>query len=277
VLTVLDVASVAGDRAKQNDDAVGAAGPWAWVIDGATDLYDPPHMPAASDAAWIAHGLNGFLHAMAANHEDGATLLAAGAQALMAQFRPRGDLPAGWGRPAASVALVRETPDGCVLWDLGDCRLFAVDGTGAVFSAGGPQEAAARETEKVRALVGENAAKPLDRADVIDALRASHATRNTPGGWWVFGPDPACAAYARRHVLSLARPAHLLLATDGFSALADRYEVFDAASLVEAGRDQGLAGLVQTLRGIEDADAAGSRHPRFKKSDDATALLLRLS
>ena len=31
------------------------------------------------------------------------------------------------------------------------------------------------------------------------------------------------------------------------------------------------------LRAIEAADAGGSRHPRFKQSDDATAVLLRLT
>ena len=40
---------------------------------------------------------------------------------------------------------------------------------------------------------------------------------------------------------------------------------------------QGLAALGAELRAIEDADARGEKFPRFKKSDDATALLLRLS
>jgi hypothetical protein len=31
------------------------------------------------------------------------------------------------------------------------------------------------------------------------------------------------------------------------------------------------------LRAIETADASGSLHPRFKQSDDATAILLRLT
>ena len=35
--------------------------------------------------------------------------------------------------------------------------------------------------------------------------------------------------------------------------------------------------LGRELRAIETADAAGARHPRFKPSDDATALLMRLS
>ena len=65
--------------------------------------------------------------------------------------------------------------------------------------------------------------------------------------------------------------------TDGFSALSDRYRVYDAAGLVRAALEKGLQELGRELRAIEAADATAARHPRFKASDDATALLMRLS
>jgi hypothetical protein len=46
--------------------------------------------------------------------------------------------------------------------------------------------------------------------------------------------------------------------------------------LMEKAASRGLAALGEELREIEDADPQGHKHPRFKKSDDATALLLRL-
>ncbi|MBC7769764.1 MAG: hypothetical protein H7124_13365, partial [Phycisphaerales bacterium] len=61
MLTLVEAISLAGDRAKQNDDAYGFAGDRAWVIDGATDLHDKPIADAASDATWIAHSANVFL------------------------------------------------------------------------------------------------------------------------------------------------------------------------------------------------------------------------
>ena len=39
---------------------------------------------------------------------------------------------------------------------------------------------------------------------------------------------------------------------------------------------KGLGLLADELREIEDADPQGHKHPRFKKSDDATAVLLKL-
>ena len=77
--------------------------------------------------------------------------------------------------------------------------------------------------------------------------------------------------------LRLKRPAHVLLMTDGFAALTDRYGAFDAGGLVQASLDKGLQELGRELRIIENHDAHSDLHPRFKKSDDASALLLRLT
>lgn len=48
-------------------------------------------------------------------------------------------------------------------------------------------------------------------------------------------------------------------------------------ALIAAAREQGLKALGDKLRGIEDGDPEGRRYPRFKKSDDATAVLLKLA
>jgi len=44
-----------------------------------------------------------------------------------------------------------------------------------------------------------------------------------------------------------------------------------------AAMDKGLAVLGEELRAIEAGDAGGDRFPRFKKSDDATALLIEVT
>ena len=60
MLTFIEAISLAGDRAKQNDDACGFTGNRAWVIDGATDMHDAPLTGVASDASWIAHFANAY-------------------------------------------------------------------------------------------------------------------------------------------------------------------------------------------------------------------------
>ena len=85
------------------------------------------------------------------------------------------------------------------------------------------------------------------------------------------------AAHVARRVIKVAPGSHLLLASDGFLALATDYGAYSTDSLMVAALDEGLAGLGEEMRAIEAGDAGGDRFPRFKKSDDATALFLKLS
>jgi hypothetical protein len=111
----------------------------------------------------------------------------------------------------------------------------------------------------------------------LEALRGIRAAQNDNPDAAVFTLDRRCADAARFWTLKLARPAHVLIATDGFAALCDRYGAYDPGAFVAAALARGLAELGRELRAIEAADAAGEKHPRWKKSDDATALLLRLA
>jgi hypothetical protein len=275
MLTLVEALSLAGDRAKQNDDACGYLGARAWVIDGATDLHDAPLSGWASDAAWLAHVANAHLAGEAQLDLRQAVRAASTAARQAFDLQRQGRAYEAWQSPIASLLMIEETQAGVDGLDLGDCRAFALDANGAAFAIGGPTDAADAET--TLAAKQTDADKPLlRREETIAMLRRMRGSINQPGAQWTFGLEPDCAARARAWTLALQRPAHLLLATDGLSALVDRYRAYDAAGLVGAALSLGLQELGRELRAIETADAGGALHPRFKRSDDATALLLRL-
>jgi serine/threonine protein phosphatase PrpC len=68
----------------------------------------------------------------------------------------------------------------------------------------------------------------------------------------------------------------VLLCSDGFLALASDYERYDADALLAACLSRGLKPLCDELRDIERGDREGRRFPRFKVSDDATAVVVRI-
>lgn len=279
MLTFVEAISLAGDRAKQNDDLMGVRNGRAWVIDGATDLHSEPVTGWASDASWIAQAA-GEAITQGDDGEDEASLRAlvrAASASAKAQFESLSPRPVErWKSPIASLLIVNETSDGVIGLDLGDCRAFALEADGTVHVAGGVEESANAEAKL--AAQQTDAHKPLmERADTLEKLRNGRAALNRRDASWTFCLDPACAEFARVWRMPLRRPAHLLLMTDGFSSLADRYHAYDAAGLVRAAVDAGLQELGRQLRAIEVEDAGAARHPRFKASDDATALLMRLS
>ncbi len=280
MLTFVESISLAGDRRKQNDDALGATLTRAWVIDGATDLHSEPISGAASDAAWLADYLNTRLFGLGGNDPSAIVRSisadAAAAFAALSNGRPY----EAWASPTASVLMIKELGGGRIGGaDLGDCRCFALGADGAALIAGSKERATDDEQKRARdATKNAGAAALLRDPDTVAMLREIRARHNHAGGdYWVFGLQPECADHTRVWHLDLQRPAHVLLCTDGFSALVDRYAAYDAAGLVRAALDKGLQELGRELRAIETEDAAGARHPRFKASDDATALLVRVT
>ncbi|HVY84415.1 MAG TPA: protein phosphatase 2C domain-containing protein [Caulobacterales bacterium] len=282
MLTLVESISLAGDRAKQNDDACGLNRGCAWVIDGATDLHETPLTRWASDASWIAQFANTRFHseAVGANEHALRDVVRRASSAAAHAFT---DLAGGfpdehWRLPLASLLMAAETDDGLVGLDLGDCRMFTLDDAGRAHAWGGPPDAADNETKlAAQAAVQAGSAPLLRHAPTLELLRRGRDRQNRPGGSWAFCLLPQCADEARAWRVPLTSPAHILLCTDGFSALVDRYAAYDAASLVSAARDKGLQELGRELRAIEQADAGGARHPRWKRSDDATALFLRFT
>jgi hypothetical protein len=134
----------------------------------------------------------------------------------------------------------------------------------------------AAESARAAALAKEKNLSPasgLSRPEFIGHLRAARNRVNN-GGNWLFSPDKRAAAHAQRRLVTVEKGAYLLLATDGFLSLASDYGAYDASGLLAAAKAKGLKALGDEIRAIENADMLGDKFARFKKSDDATALLL---
>ena len=281
-LTVLDRLTLAGRLDKPNDDAMGAAGAVAFVLDGATGLGDTPLMPAESDAAWVAHAASEAL----AKHAHGFagdldSLVLKATQDVKAEFdatRLRNDY-AAYEIPWATLAMCGVTLGRLNIAFLGDSRLLVRDENGVVHHFGAPliyrkseQKLAAEMIANAKgAVLGVEA----QRATVLPKLRASRERVNTPEGYWLIGPDPRAAAHVVKSHLKIGSGAMALLMTDGFYALTEDYKVYDDAGLIEAAIKKGLDVLGHELREIEGDDPYGHKYPRMKQSDDATAMLVR--
>lgn len=283
-LRLLDSLSDPGSAARRNEDTVGGNASCAFVIDGATGLGGRPLLDAASDAAWLAT----FAAAFFETKVGAVNPIADVVRGLNADVQQRiADATAGetieaWALPTASFQLVRVEGQELTVCGLGDCRLFLAGADGNAFETNGDYSKA--ESEGARRAVaqagGLAAWRSLAEEPVVrEALRRSRARHNQPGGSvWTLGSAPEAASHLSIRQLSPTLPAHGLLCTDGFSALVDKYARYDGAGLIRAASERGLATLMAELRQIErDEDPDGQKFPRFKVSDDATALLFEIT
>jgi hypothetical protein len=163
------------------------------------------------------------------------------------------------------------------LW-FGDCAAVIEQG-GRIDTVGETLEkrqAEAARAKMVAQMANMSSASGVNRPQIEPLLRAARNRINS-GRNWLFSPDGRAATHVSRHHLSLQRDTLLLIASDGFLALVSDYDAYDMPSLMAAAAAKGLAALGDELRTIEDADPLGEKFPRFKKSDDATAVLLRVT
>lgn len=277
---LLDSLSLPGDAAKPNEDAFGHDAAAAVVLDGATPLGDGL-MPGPSDAAWIARfGARRLLAHL--RDGEGARKAVRGALAdAQKSFEALRRHPPEevWQTPCASMMLAVAGEGGVEFLSFGDCAALVQPEGGAVMVVGETFDKRAAEAKRAQAIAKEKNLSPasgLSRPEFLGALRATRNRVNS-GSSWLFSPDAKAASHASRRIVKTAPGTRLLLASDGFLALASDYGAYGADSLMQAAVEKGLEALGEELRAIEAGDAVGDKFPRFKKSDDATALLLRLT
>lgn len=271
--------SLPGNPPKPNEDSYGVTTHAACVFDGATGLGELL-MPGKSDAQWIANfaARRFCAHAEAGQGgiRDWLRLAAEDAERSFVTLRRRPPRE-NYETPCASAVMIAF--DGNllhILW-FGDCALMLRGPDGGFTFIGdtlSKRESERARVEKASRTLKNRPADAILRDEFLPALRASRNLVNT-GDDWLFAPDPACAEHAKSANFEIAGSALLLLASDGFLALASDYQRYSPDELLSAVQEHGLQQIADELRAIEISDPAGAKYPRFKTSDDATALLLR--
>lgn len=265
---LLQSLSLNGAPQRANDDRIGADGTRAWVIDGATDLATPGLMGSQGGAAWLASALNtGFAGASGADMAASCAEVFAQIETRFDQDRLR-DPVAAWELPKAAFAAVQLT--GATLqcaWSA-DCSVLLGTPKGTRWCTPEPDSHA--EVQVARALGAGAELSPEILAD-----RRAHRARPDHEA---IRPDAKGSHAATTYSETKASPGdHVLMMSDGLSALVSDYGRYDGDGLMQAALTHGLAALAAKLRQIEAEDADCTRYPRFKISDDASAILLRIN
>jgi hypothetical protein len=278
---VLDSLSLPGDSARLNEDAFAAEPLAAAVFDGATPVSEAL-LPGRSDAAWIAQfGARRLLAHLKEGDAPRAALRHAltDAERSFAGLRRRPPLER-YEIPCASMMLAVARDDGFdALW-YGDCAALVLRPGEEAESVGHAFDKRAAEAGDAAKLAAAKNVAPvgaLARAEFLPYFRAARARVNTPGGTWLFAPDAHASDHVSRARIGVSSGTFVLLCTDGFLALAGDYGAYDVKGLIGAAAARGLRSLGEELRSLEESDPEGRRFPRFKKNDDATAVLLGIT
>ncbi|MCE9524102.1 MAG: protein phosphatase 2C domain-containing protein [Alphaproteobacteria bacterium] len=280
-IQVIEGLSIPGTPERENEDALGANAHIAFVLDGVTGVGDTPLLAGKSDAAWVSHLARDLLLQHGTEMAgDLRKLITTVAQDIQARFeRDRLRPPAArYELPWTTLSVISVADGRLNIAYVGDSRVLVETDDDHVHNFGTNPSRGAFESKLAAKVIA--ARKGIGvaamRETVLDDLRRVRDTVNTPSGFWLLGADPAVGANATMTSIELKGPATVLLTTDGFYALSEDYHRYGDRELIATAQTIGLQVLARELRHIEGDDPEGARYPRMKKSDDATALLVRV-
>jgi hypothetical protein len=283
MFTVLDRISWPGHPEKPNEDICGVSGDWAWVIDTSIFPGTKPVMHEKSDATWLARFADERLSNLAPQAQDGVTLLRHVMEEARTAYRAvapaeRHDDFVTW--PLGAMTLVRRRGSVLDAWTFGDTTAYVRQPDGTVATLGDAPGLRDAEAAKAAELMRQAGSRPTAILDepVFLAWLGERRERQRKSGIpaALLSVNPEAVDRLRHETAPCEDGTVILLASDGFSALVDLYGAMDAEAVVEAALTSGLEPLVRLAREIEtERDPDGKLYPRFKQSDDATAVLLR--
>lgn len=259
-----------------NEDAAGAGGDLAWVLDGARSPVAPRHGP--SDAAWLVGEIDTRLRAAAAAGAGLDDALGRLASALPVAWGPADDTdPAGG--PTSCLALLQRHagPDGARIDAaiLGDVVVMMDGRDGPVIWT----DERVRPFEARTIAVAAGSSRPPDGSiapDVAQTIRTNRRAINTPQGFAVVSPARPWLHLARRFSARLAHGSRIALMSDGFWRLVDPFALLSPRELLDALLRGEAEALLGRLRRAEQGDGDARCWPRIKIHDDATVMVVRI-
>ncbi|MEZ5871975.1 MAG: hypothetical protein R3D32_09025 [Nitratireductor sp.] len=284
-LEILDHISDPGHKNKPNDDALVFTDRMAAVLDGATGLADTLIFTGEdSDAAWLARFAARMLGGLEGDFSEMVQVINIAARDAVGACADVAALPRfAW--PTCCFEMVRIRDTRLEIGGLGDCVAYLdLAGKGEIIRHSGLAVARLGETAAARRMLDAAGGFGVEGSivhsgEALAKLRKARSLSNTAqSGVWTLGLVEEAAGHVKVIEAAVQPGDMFLLMSDGFSALCEAYGCHSEKGLLQAAQERGLAALVRELREMEEViDPDGRRFARFKRSDDATAILGRIA
>ena len=269
----------AGDFA--NEDAAGINEYGAWLLDGATGLGGANLTGGNSDAQWYTKWWDSYLSLNMKNDMPLSEIITKGIIKVKTDFNNAliGEPGSRLDYPSSSIAALKWHDDCIEYFSLGDSPML-IQGKGGLKEIT-DRKLSALDQKVYDAMNHLIAGKHISAWDtkkyVLPMIKEHRMLLNTEEGYWILGFDTEAVKKASQGIINLIEPVKILMASDGFSALTDKYHMIEKENFISLVEKKGLPLLYENLRAMENKDKEGINYPRFKKSDDASAIYLEIT
>jgi hypothetical protein len=275
-LVTLDKVCAAGGDV--NEDGFFSSSKRAWLLDGASGLSDRQLLDTDSDARWLVNKALGVISQFEDEPFPSQPKILAKQLNKDYLLEVSDDDVEQFERPSASLIAAEIQGNQLLYGQLGDCSaIFQASPNSTVFSTpvGPLANLDSVVLEKLKGLrANGNLPLHIARKNILEDLRANRSKVNLPAGYSALTVGPNSQFVFEPKSISVGEGSVCLLMSDGFSRLIDTFHVYTKESLLESAVKSGLAQLLAELRDLENQDPEALEFTRFKRHDDASALLL---
>ncbi|MFF4991146.1 integrase [Streptosporangium saharense] len=265
----LSLATEPSSPSRPNEDFVG-------VTSGAVVLLDGAGTPGGMESgcshgvAWYARMLGSTLLAEVTQSAAPLTELLTRSIKTVASLHDFTCDLTHPGTPSATVAMLRRTDDSLEWLVLADSVIILDTGTAepTVLTDDRLERIGAPHRAELDAL-------PNGTPEHTEALRryieVMNGHRNREGGFWTASADPLAAEQSLTGTVPADQVRTAALLSDGASRLTDLFGLATWRQLLDLLANDGPQALITRVRAAEHEDPQGTRWPRPKTHDDATA------
>lgn len=264
-----------------NEDQAGMKDNVAWVIDGATGLNDEVYLPGESNASWYAKCWKKYLLEQSNSNVTISDLIINGIIQVTDWHNAinEGRKCDKLSMPTAGIGLVRWNNGKLEYFILGDCQIWIKRKSGIQVIADEELNKLDNQViEKLKGVLKQSSNVEEGLKSIKSDLIKNRLKANVENGYWVLGFDTKAVEHAINGFIDISNDAiiEVLILSDGFYAIVEKYGFLDKNECFEMISNSGSRDVYDKLREIENLDFKMQLYPRFKKSDDASVIYLKL-
>lgn len=270
---------VTGTYKIHNEDIYGICDNCYWILDGALSLNKSKYTDGYSDVVWMVQWWHNYLEKKVTQYQKSLiTILEEGIEQLNQEFSRFVSIEAlsKLDRASAGIALVRVNHEVLECFVLGDVEINIHKKNKEIITL--VDSKIEQLDNKVMTMIYNNTRREQEivlndyTQEELDLLRKHREKMNTLEGYYVLEHDVNAIKKGIYKEFLLEDVKEILIMSDGFSAIYNKYGAFSLQQLFEKCESDGLSSVLNNIRRIETDDPKQKKHKRLRLHDDATAI-----
>lgn len=260
--------------AEYNEDRVGTFNNVAWVIDGATPIFNKNNISDENDVVWIVNEINKWLPHFISDEISLEKILnntVNKVNQIANEINEKLSEVYYYELPTFAIIMVRIINNRLEYYVLGDCGMLVGSKSKTKYITDNRIEIFSNQHKKdigmIKSLHSEN-----KDAKILNALQETRKLLNREDGYWIGSLDANGIPHGIKGTLDIANSTRILCFSDGYARL---FELYGIVNISNFSFDLDfIKETIRQIRLIEKKDKDCTLYPRAKQSDDLSVVLI---